>query len=66
MITHDSLINYLRNIGENYLQGLTDTDIERFANGINAVTAQQVREAAELTFHKSGTSTAICLPNEAK
>ena len=66
MITHDSLINYLRNIGENYLQGLTDTDIERFANGINAVTAQQVREAAELTFHRSETSTTICLPNEAK
>ena len=66
MIVHDSLINYLRNIGESYLQGLTDTDIERSANGINAVTAQQVLEAAELTFHKSGTSTTICLPNEAK
>ena len=66
MITHDSLINFLRYVGEYYVQTRSDTDVERFANGINSVTALQVLEAAELTFRKTGISTAVCLPNENK
>lgn len=66
MITHDSLINYLRNIGESYLQGHEATSVEHFVESISAVTAQQVREAAELTFFKTDRSTTVCLPNEAK